>query len=249
MAHDHKVWAIYHPGKNGEPGMGGKSYLCAQHKDLFGADADKAHVLDAFKAGRMPKFSKPYPETIRWAIYAGFTSMIPQIVAACEKVAAKIGDQDNYASQLAKAKVHLAKPAFVPPAPKGESFKLVEVGKSPGVTMMSGTDFAKALGLKSGPNVEAALIPDKIDTDDVPPEVTVVFGRWLDLDGPIFPDGECFTEETKAFVKAAASKVGTEQKLLTAHESDAVRAAREAKEADEALVAKSGGRWSLIELD
>lgn len=228
MAHDHKVWAIYHPGKNGEPGMGGKSYLCAQHKDLFGADQDKAHVLDAFKAGRMPKFSKPYPETIRWAIYAGFTSMIPQIVAACEKVAAKIGDLDSYASQLEKAKAHLDKPEFAP-APKGGSFKL-------------------ALGLKSGPNVpEAVLVPDGIDQDDVPPEVTVVFGRWLDLDGPIFPNGECFTEETKAIVKAAVSKVGTAQVGAAGHESDA---ARKAREADAALVAKaerSGGR--ILELD
>ena len=187
-----KVWAIYKPGADGKPGMGGKVYLTVDQGGLLqgGAQGDVAGVLASLGAGKMPKWSKPYPATISWAIKSGFSGMVPQIVKACESVASKIGNADGYADALALAKVGIV-------APVPQAAALVPVVASP------------------------VLVPDGIDNDSTPVGVTVILGRWLEIDGPLFEDG----------IVTGAPQGGIVTPSLPAPESDAARQKRLAREA------------------
>lgn len=202
-----KVWAIYKPGADGKPGMGGKVYLTVDQGGLLqgGAQGDVAGVLASLGAGKMPKWSKPYPATVGWAIASGFSGMVPLIVKACESVAQKIGNADGYADALALVKAGLVAP--VPKAADAPIQALVSVVASP------------------------ALVPDGIDNDSVPVGVTVILGRWLEIDGPLFQDG----------IVTGAPQGGIVTPSLPAPESYAARQKRLAREAqaqhDAAMVA------------
>jgi hypothetical protein len=178
-----------------------------------------AHVVSALAAGKMPKATKPYPHAAMWAMANGCPSMVPAILAACDKVAGHIGNSDGYSDDLAAVKGNLSK---MMPAPKVAEPKVLP-------------EPVKALVVV--PPIKT-LIPDAIN----PPEVLVIpGGRWIDVTPEELVEIRNEYDARKA--KEAADKAAIAAKIAAA------QAAHAASPKPEPKPAPKPDRWNLIELE